>query len=175
MNAEKLVFIDDAGVSVAMSFSTGWAPPGEVPVIERPIRGGSLNLIGAIGVSGPIAMKRVEGSVNGEEFVGFLRDVPGPHHREGDIVVMDGPRIHRVAGVAEALAQRGATPLSLPAYSPELNPIEMARAWIKRLLRKAALRQFKPLVEKIHEVWAEISADLCAAWVRHCNYPVPST
>ena len=50
-------------------------------------------------------------------------------------MVMDGPRVHRVAGVKEALAEVGATALYLPAYSPEY-PTEICRsvtkAWIPK-------------------------------------------
>lgn len=85
------MFLDEAGVDVAMSRSYGWAPPGETPRIERPVHGKRISLIGAIALDGARALRRVEGYVDGDEFV------------------MDGPRIHRVGGVAEALAERGAT------------------------------------------------------------------
>lgn len=48
-----------------------------------------------------------------------------PALNEGDIVIMAGPSIHKVAGATEILAEFGATALYLPAYSPALNPIEM--------------------------------------------------
>ena len=133
MNTPGLVFIDEAGVSSALSNNYGWAPPGEAPVIERPARGKNITLIGAIALDGVRVLSRIDGYVNGEAFVRFLREDLGPTLNPGDIVVMDGPRIHRVAGVAEALAEFNATAVYLPAYSPELNPIEMAWAWLKRL------------------------------------------
>jgi transposase len=60
--------------------------------------------------------------------------------KAGDIVVMDNLSSHRIAGVEQAIAARGAQLLYLPPYSPDLNPIELAFAKFKALLRKAAER-----------------------------------
>jgi len=51
---------------------------------------------------------------------------------------MDGTRLHGVTGVAEALAERKTTVLYLLPYSPELNPIEIAWAWLKARFQKVA-------------------------------------
>ncbi len=175
MNIPGLVFIDEAGVSLAMSYNYGWARPGEKPVIERPMRGKNITLIGAIALDGPRALRRVEHSVNGDEFVRFLREDLCPNLNPGDVVVMDGPKVHRVAGVAEALAEVGATPLYLPAYSPELNPIEMTWSWMKQALRKLAPRKIGVLREAINQIWDGVTSDLCGAWIRHCDYLPKST
>jgi hypothetical protein len=97
MNVDGLVFLDETGTSVAMSYNYGWAPPGVKPMIERPLRGKNVTLIGAIAVDGVRAIRRVENSVNGDEFIAFLREDLGPKLNRGDVVVMDGPKIHRVA------------------------------------------------------------------------------
>lgn len=170
LDATKLVFIDEAGVDIAMSRHYGWAPPSQTPVIERPARGRRISLIGAIALDGTRALRRVEGYVDGDEFISFLREDLGPNLHPGDVVVMDGPSIHKVKGVAEALAERGATALYLPAYSPELNPIEMAWAWLKKLLRDAPPRQLKALRERVDTLWDRLTSSLCAGWVRHSGY-----
>lgn len=175
MPTPSLVFIDEAGVSVAMSYNYGWAPPGEKPTIERPLRGKNVTLIGAIALDGVRALRRVESSVNGEEFIRFLREDLGPNLNPGDVVVMDGPRIHRVEGVKEALAEFKATALYLPAYTPELNPIEMAWSWLKGRIRKAAPRRIKNLRRVVASAWSEITSALCQGWIRHAGYALPST
>lgn len=153
-----------------MSRSYGWAPVGETPVIERPMKGKRFSLIGAIAADGARALRLVEGYVNGEEFIKFLRENLGPFLKHGDIVVMDGPRIHRVAGVAAALKEYGATALYLPAYSPELNPIELNWAWLKAKLRTSPIRQFKRLKERAQALWQGVTDELCQGWIRHCGY-----
>src|ERR1700731_1856602 len=72
-----------------------------------------------------------------------------PVLRQGDIVVMENLASHKVKGVRQAIEQAGATVRYLPAYSPDLNPIEQAFAKLKAALRKAAARTFDTLVEAI--------------------------
>ena len=175
LKTPSLVFIDEAGVSVTMSYNYGWAPPGVKPVIERPLRGKNVTLIGAIALDGARALRRVEHSVNGDEFIAFLREDLGPVLNPGDIVVMDGPRIHRVDGVAQALAEFGATPLYLPAYTPEFNPIEEVWSWVKTAIRKIGPRRIGRLREAIEKIWEKLTPDLCAAWIQHSGYLVAST
>lgn len=170
LDAAALVFIDESGVDAAMSRSHGWSPLGTTPTIERPLHGHRISLMGAIALDGPRALREVDGYVNGAEFIAFLREDLGPNLKPGDIVVMDGPRIHRVAGVAEALAERGATALYLPAYSPEYNPIEMTWAWLKRLLRTAAPRKLALLRQRVGELWRTVSDTLCRGWIEHDGY-----
>ena len=62
--------------------------------------------------------------------------------RRGDVVVMDNLASQKVAGVKEAIEGAGATLRYLPAYRPDLNPIEQAFAKLKAALRKAAARTF---------------------------------
>jgi transposase len=169
-DAARLVFLDEAGVSVAESRRYGWAPRGETPVIERPARGRRLNLIGAIALDGVRALRQVDGYVTGDEFLSFLREDLGPRLNKGDIVIMDGPSIHKVAGVTEVLAEHGATAMYLPAYSPELNPIEMTWAWIKKLVRDVPTRTLRLLRTLVDKLWAQVTADLCAGWLRHSGY-----
>ena len=53
----------------------------------------------------------------------------------GDVVVADNLGSHKVAGVREAVEACGASLLFLPAYSPDLNPIEqhfqIASTWLR--------------------------------------------
>ena len=87
---------------------------GDKPIIISPRWGKRVTIVGAIAVDGPRVMHQVEGSFDGPAFVKYLDEVLGPTLRKGDIVVMDGPRLHRVAGVVEALAKHGAKALYLP-------------------------------------------------------------
>ena len=54
-----------------------------------------------------------------------------------DIVVMDNLPAHKTAAVRDAMAAAGAQLFLLPPYSPDMNPIEMAFAKLKTLLRQA--------------------------------------
>lgn len=166
----KLIFVDEAGVDIAMGRNEGWAPVGKRPVLERPVKGKRVSLIGAIMAGGGGALRIEQDNVDGQTFVRYLNEDLGPTLNAGDIVIMDRPKIHRVAGVREAVEGRGATIIYLPAYSPELNPIEMAWSWLKRRLRKAPPRRIGDLIRRVRELWSTITATLCSAWVRRSGY-----
>jgi transposase len=53
----------------------------------------------------------------------------------GDVVVMDNPSSRERARVRELIEGAGGTLLYLPPYSQDLNPIELAFAKVKALLR----------------------------------------
>ena len=76
-------------------------------------------------------------------FQTYVEQVLGPTLQPGDIVVMDNLAVHKVAGIAQAIAVRGARGEYLPPYFPDLNPIE--KCWAKL---KTALRQAKALPER---------------------------
>lgn len=175
MNASSLVFIDESGINAGLALNYGWSPIGTAPVIERPMRCKNVTLIGAIALDGPRVLTRLEGTLDGDGFVRWIREDLGPTLKEGDVVVMDSPRLHRVAGVAEALAAFGATACYLPAYSPELNPIEMAWAWLKHAVRKAAPRRIARLRSIVDSLWKNLTNELCTGWIRHSGYTVSAS
>ena len=73
-------------------------------------------------------------------FLTYVEMILVPSLSEGDIVVMDNLPAHKVDGVRKLIEAAKARLVYLPPYSPDLNPIEMAFAKLKALLRKAAAR-----------------------------------
>ncbi len=69
-------------------------------------------------------------------FETYVEKVLVPELRTGDIVVMDNLSSHKGAGVRQRIEAAGAELRFLPPYPPGLNPIEMAFARLKALLRK---------------------------------------
>ena len=137
LDASKLVFLDEAGFQDAIHRGRGWAPRGETPTVIASYRGKNTTAIGAIRMSGPCALCAQEGYMNKADFLWFLENVLGPELREGDVVVMDNLRSHTSVEARAALARFKATPLFLPPYSPEYNPIEylwgVMKAWFRKL------------------------------------------
>jgi transposase len=93
-------------------------------------------------VLGPMADKGslLDGPINGDWFEASVRRVLAPTLRPGDIVVMDNRSSHKRASIRAMIEARGARLAFIPPYSPDFNPIEMAFAKLKALLRKAAER-----------------------------------
>lgn len=115
----------------------------------------------------------IDGPMNGELFLAYVEQFLAPTLAPGDIVVMDNLPAHKVKGVAEAIAARGAELRYLPPYSPDLNPIEQMFAKLKALLRKAAVRSVDKLRDTIGLLLDAFSASECANYLRNSGY-VPS-
>ena len=78
-------------------------------------------------------------------FLAYIQQNLAPTLPQGDVVIMDNLASLNVAGVQEAIERKGARLLIFRRNSPDLNPIEMACAKLKALLRAKALR--------IEELW----------------------
>ncbi len=72
----------------------------------------------------------------------------------------------------EAIAAVGATVRYLPAYSPDLNPIEQAFAKLKAALRKGAARTVTALIKLIGKLIKAFAPDECANYFRHAGYGI---
>ncbi|MBL8826068.1 MAG: IS630 family transposase [Planctomycetaceae bacterium] len=122
---EKAVFIDETWAKTCMTRTDGRSPIGTRLIEKVPSgRWQTTTFLGALRVDGFIAPLTVDGAINGELFLGWVKQHLVPALRPGDIVVMDNLSSHKVAGVREAIEGVGAELRYLPPYSPDLNPIE---------------------------------------------------
>jgi transposase len=111
-----------------------------------------------------------DGPMNGASFWTYVEHFLAPVLRQGDIVVMDNLASHKVKGVKEAIELAGATVRYLPAYSPDLNPIEQAFAKLKAALRKIAARTFDTLVEAIADTLGTFTPAECENYIANSGY-----
>jgi len=112
----------------------------------------------------------IDAPMDGPLFLAYITQVLGPELQEGDMVICDNLASHKIQGIAEAIAARGATLHYLPAYSPDLNPIEMAFAKLKALVRQAAARTYDELIAAIANALNSFSAHQCLNFLRHAQY-----
>jgi transposase len=91
-------------------------------------------------LDGTTACMTIEGATNTEVFRASVRKFLIPSLRPGAIVVMDNLGAHKNQQTIALIEQVGAEVRFLPAYSPDLNPIEMIWSKVKSLLRKAKAR-----------------------------------
>ena len=94
----------------------------------------------------------------------------GPTLRAGDIVVCDNLAAHRDAEAQRLIEARGAQLLFLPAYSPDLNPIEMMWSKVKTYLRQAKARNDPDLLAAIAAALRRVSPADAQGFFRHCGY-----
>ena len=70
----------------------------------------------------------------------------------------------------QAIEQAGTSVRFLPAYSPDLNPIEQVFAKLKSLLRKMALRTVDALWKALGSITGCVTPDECKNFIRHAGY-----
>src|SRR3954447_16204805 len=137
----RLVFIDETAVNTKMTRLRGRSRRGQRLRASAPFgRWGTQTFIAALRCDGITAPWVVDGAMDRAAFNADVETQLAPTLRPGDVVIADNLSVHKSARAATALKARGAWFLFLPQYSPDLNPIEMAFAKIKALLRKAATR-----------------------------------
>jgi transposase len=129
-----------------------------------------MTFIAALRVGGMTAPYVIDGAMDGATFMAYVAQVLVPKLTKGDIVFMDNLRTHKIDGVSVAIAAVGATVRYLPAYSPDLNPIEMAFSKLKAALRKGAKRTVKELWRLIGKLVKTFLPDQCANYFRHAGY-----
>ncbi len=130
----------------------------------------TTTFVAGLRTTGLTAPMVLDGAMNGAAFKAYVEQVLAPTLGPGDIVVMDNLSSHKVAGVREAIKMTGAFLLYLPPYSPDLNPIELAFAKLKALLRKAAARSVDELWRVIANLLDEFTPHECTNFFRHAGY-----
>lgn len=112
----------------------------------------------------------IEGPTDTEVFRAYVEQVLVPTLRAGDIVVLDNLSPHKSDRTLSLIEQQGAQVLFLPAYSPDLNPIEKMWSKIKACLRGAQARTASALLAAIASALASITAQDAMNWFAHCGY-----
>ena len=85
---------------------------------------------------------------------------------------MDNLPPHKAPGVQTLINSVGATVRWLPAYSPDLNPIEKMWSKIKELLRSAKARTQDALISAIGNALKAVTADDALNWFASCGYTI---
>ena len=83
---------------------------------------------------------------------------------------MDNLSSHKGERVRQRIEAAGAELLFLPPYSPDLNPIEMAFAKLKALLRKAAERTVDGLWDAIGNILKSFQPQECRNYFAAAGY-----
>lgn len=165
----SVVFIDESFVKSGMRREYARSARGERAIGIRPGRSWkTLSLIGAIRLGERPKIMTSETAVGGRTFLRFIRERLASWLNPGDIVIMDNLNVHKMLVVREAIRDAGGFPIYLPTYSPELNPIELLWADIKRRLRALAISSHSQLLGAVRRLRASTPVGKITAWFRHC-------
>lgn len=166
LRQKRLVFIDESFCKTGMRREFAWAPRGQRAIGKRPLGPWkTLSLIGAIRLGSKPKLMTHRGPVTGVLFRRFVRHRLVPWLRRGDVVVMDNLNIHKGQAVKDAFQRTGA--IHLPTYSPELNPIELLWAHLKRLLRALAPNTQVEVQRAVLRLRRRVPDAHIAGWFRH--------
>jgi len=154
-----------------MTRRRGRAPVGERCLGSAPHgRWQSFTFIAALRHDRVSAPWLLDGPMDKESFCTYVEQVLCPELEPGDLVICDNLASHKAQAAIKAIEARGARLLPLPAYSPDLNPIEMAFAKLKEFLRAKATRDWDGLLGALNLALKTFTPDQCLNFLLHASY-----
>ena len=180
-NPDMFVFVDETGTDRRDALRRfGYSLRGKpARALNLFARGQHVTAIGAICSEGVLDCKIVHSSVTGDIFQEFVDQqlLPKLYPFNGSnpksIVVLDNAAIHHVDTVVKSLEELGVLVLFLPAYSPDLMPIEECFAKLKSIRKdnEALLDAGEDLETLILTGFTSITPQDCINWMQRAgNY-----
>ncbi|HEX6011785.1 MAG TPA: IS630 family transposase [Geminicoccaceae bacterium] len=174
VDPRRLVFLDESGLDTRLTrtharAAKGKRAPGAVPCDHWK----RLTVIGALAREGVVvACMSIAAATNTAVFLAFIEQVLAPalRDRPDAVVVMDNLAAHKADAVRDALSAAGIDHRYLPAYSPDLNPIEPCWSKLKARLRARAVRTLDALEAELGPAPATITSQDAHGWFRLCGY-----
>jgi transposase len=167
----RLVFLDESGLKTNMTKLYGRAFQGARCHDVAPCgHWETTTILSTIRLDGTTESVLFGGAVDGKMFEEYIKEILAPQLRPGDILIMDNLRAHKSALVMEIVQAQHADIKFLPAYSPDLNPIEKMWSKLKQILRGLKPRTSQELFHDTGTALNMISADDAQGWFESCGY-----
>jgi transposase len=164
--------VDETGSHLGYTPTYSRAPRGERARGSAPRNTGiNRTLLTALTLDGMGPGLLLDGAADRPAFDAYVSRLLAPTLRPGQIVVVDNLRVHDSERARQAIEARGASLWYLPAYSPDLTPIEAAFSKFKARLRRAEARTDETLSAAIWAAQAAITPGDARGWFCHCGYP----
>jgi transposase len=171
VDPKRLVFVDECGTHTSMTRRRaravrGVRARGAVPRNRGPV----TTLLAGVSLAGMGPAMTVEGGTDTAVFATYLQHFLLPGLAPGMLVVVDNVGAHQPERIRELVAAAGCELVFLPAYSPDLSPIEEAFSKIKALVKAAAARTRAALDRAIAAALEAVTATDVAGWFSHAGY-----
>ena len=171
LNPARLVFVDECGTHTSMTRRRARAARGVRARGAVPRNRGSVTtLIAGVSLAGMSAAMTVEGGTDTAVFATYLERVLLPTLSAGQVIVVDNVGAHQPDRIRHLVAAAGCQLVFLPAYSPDLSPIEEAFSKFKALIKAAAARTRAALDAAIAAALNAVTAADVAGWFAHAGY-----
>ena len=132
--------------------------------------GKNTTLIAGLTLSGIQAPFILEGAIDTLALETYVEQVLAPSLSPRQVVVLDNLSVQKGERVRQMIEARGCQVLFLPAYSPDLTPIEEAFSKLKTWLRRLGARTREALEEAIAQALQQITVQDAYGWFWHCGY-----
>ena len=166
---KRLVFVDETGVTTAMTPTYAWAPRGERAVGSAPAAWETVTVIAALRLGGVRAPLAFPGATDTAAFQTYVDQALVPVLHKGDVVVLDNLKPHRVSGVAASIERAGTRVRPLPPYSPDYTPIEEMYSKVKQFLRRVAARTKGDLYDALGEALKQVTPQDIMGWFKEAG------
>ena len=130
----------------------------------------TVTVLSSIRLDGATECIVFEGAVDRKMFDEYVQNILAPSLRPGDIVIMDNLSAHKSQGAYNAIKEMCAECLFLPAYSPDLNPIEKMWSKVKQILRGIKARTHEDLFAGVGKALDCVSVSDAQGWFKSCGY-----
>jgi transposase len=175
LDPARLVFVDECGTHTSMTrrrarATRGTRARGAVPRNRGPV----TTLLAGLSLAGMSPAMTVEGGTTAAVFAAYLERVLVPALRPGQLVVVDNVGAHKPERMHELVHAVGCELVFLPAYSPDLSPVEEAFSKVKARVRAAGARTRAALDTVIAAALEAVTPADAAGWFTHAGYRTPA-
>lgn len=151
----EMLYFDESGFSPNPPLQYGWSLVGQTRCVEPQSHKQRINVLGALRHSGELIWRAQQKSTVRDDVIAFfdcLADLP---HKVPRLVVLDNAAIHKgqvMEKKRRQWARKGLYLYYLPAYSPELNRIEILWKQAKHFWRRAIAFTGQALLDEIESL-----------------------
>jgi transposase len=171
LEPHRLVFLDETGTTTKMTRLRGRCLKGQRLLSKAPFgHWKTQTFIAGLRCDALTAPFVIDAPMNRRIFETYVETQLAPTLQPGDIVIMDNLSAHKSPAAEKAILAKGAWILFLPPYSPDLNPIEMAFAKLKAVLRARAVRTIDALWKTIGEICDLFTPKECQNYFAAAGY-----
>jgi len=168
VDPESRVYLDEMGCALNLNLEYGRSRLGEPVYDKNPTKpGGTLNTAAILTENGIESVSTYRGNLTAKRFIEYLEIYVLDVLLTGKVLLMDNHPAHCAKCVQKFLDGYGVSYIYLPAYSPELNPIEEALSKIKHFVRKHKPRTFEAIYHVLKSAVKTVTQDDVIGYVNH--------
>lgn len=168
-----MVFIDESGANLGMVNEYARAEGGQRVYAPKPFDiGEKFSIVGAIALTGIVAMMYIQEAFNSNIFKGFIKKFLLPKLHAGQFVIFDNVSFHKHQEIIDLIESVGARAVFLPPYSPDLSPIEKMWSKVKEILKRIKPRSKSEFHTALATALSCMNDGDFEEWYESCGYSI---